>query len=121
MDRTPIMGALFSAIRAELPGLPFGEGEAPLGDAGEFRAEMEAAGFRDVSVREVEHAWEAASIEELWGSMRRSNAPLVLLRDKLGEARWDELGKALLGRLQARFGEGPQRLGMVANLGAGTR
>ncbi|WP_437624053.1 hypothetical protein [Sorangium sp. So ce1151] len=53
--------------------------------------------------------------------MRRSNAPLVLLRDKLGEARWDELGKALLGRLQARFGEGPQRLGMVANLGAGTR
>ncbi|WP_438001121.1 methyltransferase domain-containing protein [Sorangium sp. So ce185] len=121
MDRSPIMDELFSALRAELPGLPFGEGKAPLGDPAEFRAEMEAAGFRDVSVREVEHAWEAASTEELWGSMRRSNAPLVLLRDKLGEARWDELGEAILARLQARFGEGPQRLGMVANLGAGTR
>ncbi|WP_437602545.1 class I SAM-dependent methyltransferase [Sorangium sp. So ce590] len=121
MDRTPILEELFAALRAELPGLPFGDGKAPLGDLGEFRAEMEAAGFRDVSVREVEHALEATSTEELWRSMRRSNAPLVLLRDKLGAARWDELGEAILARLQARFGDGPQRLAMVANLGAGTR
>ncbi|WP_434047159.1 MULTISPECIES: class I SAM-dependent methyltransferase [Sorangium] len=121
MDRTPILGELFSAIRAELPGFPFGEGKAPLGDPGELRAEMEAAGFRDVSVREVEHPMEASSTEELWGWMRRGNAPLVLLRDKLGEARWDELGQAIFARLRARFGDGPQRLSMVANLGAGTR
>lgn len=121
MDRTPILGELFSAIRAELPGLPFGEGKAPLGDPDEFRAEMEAAGFRDVSVREVEHAMEAPSTEVLWGSMRRSNAPLVLLRDKLGEARWGELDEAILGRLQARFGDGPQQLSMTALLGAGSR
>ncbi|WP_437878131.1 class I SAM-dependent methyltransferase [Sorangium sp. So ce513] len=121
MDRAPIIADLFSAIREELPGLPFGEGKAPLGDAGELRAEMEAAGFRDVAVHEVEHAIEAPSTEELWGSMVRSNAPLVLLRDKLGAARWDEVGQAIFARLRARFGDGPQRLSMVANLGAGTR
>ncbi|WP_438029245.1 class I SAM-dependent methyltransferase [Sorangium sp. So ce233] len=121
MDRAPILAELFSAIRAELPGLPFGEGKAPLGDPGELRAEMEAAGFRDVSVREVEHPMEAPSTEELWARLRRGNAPLVLLRDKLGAARWDELGQAIFARLLARFGDGPQRLSMVANLGAGTR
>ncbi|WP_437839359.1 class I SAM-dependent methyltransferase [Sorangium sp. So ce1153] len=121
MDRDPIAAELFSAIRAEMPGLPFGEGKAPLGDPDEFRAEMAAAGFRDVSVREVAYAMEAASTEELWGSMRRSNAPLVLLRDKLGAERWDEVAQAILARMRARFGDGPQRVSMAANLGTGTR
>ncbi|WP_437552563.1 methyltransferase domain-containing protein [Sorangium sp. So ce367] len=121
MDRTPILAELFSGIGAELPGLPFGEGKAPLGDPGEFRAEMEAAGFRDVSVREVEHSRESPSTEEFWRSVCRTNAPLVLLRDKLGEERWEAFGKAILGRLQARFGDGPQQLSMTALLGVGTR
>jgi hypothetical protein len=101
--------------------MPFGEGKAPLGDPRELRAEMEAAGFRDVSVVEVEHPSDAPSTEELWRVMRRSAAPLVLLRNKLGDERWDELSEAILARLRARFGDGPQRYAMVANLGAGVR
>ncbi|WP_437281628.1 methyltransferase domain-containing protein [Sorangium sp. So ce375] len=121
MDTTPILGELFAAIRAELPGLPFGEGKAPLGDPGEFRAEMEAAGFRGVSVHEVEHAQDVPSTEEFWRTVCRSNAPLVLLRDKLGAERWEALGDAILGKLRARFGDGPQHLSRTALLGVGSR
>ncbi|WP_437673992.1 class I SAM-dependent methyltransferase [Sorangium sp. So ce131] len=121
MERMPVLAELSSFLRAELPDLPFGDGKAPLGDAGEFRAEMEAAGFRDVSVREVELAQESPSTEELWRSMCRSNAVIVLLRGKLGEERWGELGAAILDRLRTRFGDGPQRMSMIANLGVGAR
>lgn len=121
MDQIPLLGELFAGIREALPGLPFGEGKGPLGDAREFEAEMAGAGFQEVQVEEVSHAMEAPSLEELWASMRRSNVALVLLREKLGEEAWGAMDRAVLERLRGRFGSGPQRVEMIANLGLGIR
>lgn len=121
MDRMPLLAELFSALRDALPGLPFGDGKGPLDTPHDFEVEMAAAGFHDVRIQQVAHASESSSLRVLWESMRRSNAPLVLLRQKLGEAPWAALEQAVLGRLRARFGEGPQRLEMIANLGVGVR
>ncbi len=121
LDRVPFMRELFAAIRAELPGLPFGEGKAPLGTEEEVREELTAAGFRDVEVHERTHVVEADSLVELWGNMQRTNAPLVLLREKLGAEAFAKVASGVFDRLRATYGEGPQRAPMTALLGVGTR
>lgn len=120
-DRIPLMADLFAALRAELPGLPFGQGKAPLGTADEIRDEMTAAGFRDVEVHEHSHAIEAPSLAELWASVQRTNAPFVLLRRRLGDEAFAKVGEGVYDRLRATYGEGPQRAPMIALLGVGTR
>ncbi len=80
---------------------------------------MGAAGFADVRVEEVVHAVEADSMGALLEDMCRSAAPMVLLRRRLDPAAWEALSAGLLGRMRARFGDGPQRLEMAALLGHG--
>lgn len=121
LDRSPLLGEMFAAIGDELPGLPFSAGKAPLGEPDELAEEMTAGGFRDVRVAQVTHAREAPSLDALWASWRRGNAPFVLLRGRLGDERWEALGEAVLARLRQRFGSGPQRVEMTANLGLGVR
>jgi SAM-dependent methyltransferase len=121
MDRVPLLAELFGAIRSCLPSLPVGGSQAPLASAGDFRAEMEAAGFTEVDVIETSHAIEAPSLVALWESMRRSNAPVALLECGLGAAEWTALQDSVLAKLHDRFGPGPQRVTMIANLGVGRR
>ncbi len=121
MDQIPLLAELFVALQAELPGLPFSPGKAPLGERAEIVEELTAAGFRDVQVETRMHPVESPSMRELFEVMRRSNAPLVLLKHKLGEERWAQVSSGVLSRLRDRFGDGPQRLEFTANLGRGTR
>jgi SAM-dependent methyltransferase len=121
MDRVPLLTELFAALRAALPGLPFGGAKAPLGEADEVRAEMGAAGLRDVAVQAVSHASDAPSMDAFWASTEKSLAPLVLLRNRLGEGAYASVAERVRAHLGRTFGEGPQRLEMVANLGVGTR
>jgi hypothetical protein len=70
--------------------LPVFEGAAPLADVGEFRQEMEAAGFRDVEIHTLEHQAEIPSVRTFWEVQTRGSAPVVLLRETLGPADWAE-------------------------------
>ena len=84
------------------------------------------AGFRPLArptrdVIETSHAMDAPSLAALWESMRRSNAPVELLERDLGTDRWATLQAGVLARLEERFGTGPQRVTMIANLGVGRR
>lgn len=119
-DRVPLVGAVFAALRAEMPGLPFGQNKAPLGTIDEFREEMSAAGFSNVEVHEISHDLEAPSIEEYWAVTARTTAPLVMLKNKLGDEAWAKLADGILERLRAVVPAGPQRATLVANVGVGT-
>jgi len=50
--------------------------------------------------------------------VERTNAPLVLLKHRLG-ARWTELAPKIRARVRATLGEGPLVLGRGAYLGIG--
>jgi hypothetical protein len=89
-----------------------------MGEVGEVLAEMTAAGFRDVRVEPVVHAMEAPDMATFWGSMERTMAPVVLLRQKMGDA-WTPVGTRILASLSSRFGAGPQSGLMPALLGIG--
>ena len=121
MERIPHMTALFAALQAELPQLPFGKGQAPMGTPEALSAELTAAGFSDVRVHPVTHVIEAPSMDDFFQNLRRSNPPFVLLAKRLGAEHFQRVSEGVLRTLVAEFGPGPQRVDMHALIGLGTR
>jgi SAM-dependent methyltransferase len=112
-------GILMEAARELLPGLPVGGGKPPLGTPEEIRAEMTAAGFASVSVETVVHELTAPSFDAFWTIMLRTNAPLVLLRHRLGVDRWSTVAPGIEERVRRSVGEGPLVIGRGAYFGVG--
>jgi ubiquinone/menaquinone biosynthesis C-methylase UbiE len=119
-DRVPMIKGLFAILKELMPELPFGDSAAPLGDRDTFAAEMSAAGFRDVAVCELVHAFRAPSTEEYVASMERTCAPMALLVRKLGP-NWAPVRARLSAVMTERAGAGPHEVAMPAWLGVGTR
>jgi SAM-dependent methyltransferase len=112
---------VMEAIRTMLPGLPFGQGKAPLGARDEMAAEMAAGGFARVDVHEVTHTLVAPSLDLFWSTVQRTTAPVVLLRRRLGEAKWAEVSAGVLDQLRSRCGDGPVAAVGRAWLGVGVK
>jgi SAM-dependent methyltransferase len=111
-------GALMATARELVPGFKLGGGKPPLGDPDEIRGEMTAAGFASVSVETVAHELTARSFDAFWDSMLRTNAPLALVRARLG-ATWDALAPKIRERVRHTLGEGPLTIGRGAYFGVG--
>ncbi len=120
-DHVPPIRAAFDFLIELMPELPFGKHKAPLGEADEFHAELEAAGYSNVNVRIVTHKDSAESPTAFWTSMAKSTAPFLLLRRRIGEERWRALSDGILARLIERFGSGPLDFELQALLGTGTK
>jgi len=110
-------GELMNAVAELVPGLPLG-GKLPLGSPDELRAELGSAGFRDIRVETVTYEMKAPSFDAFWDSIQRTNAPLVLLKSRLGD-RWTALAPKIRERIRAALGDGPVVLGRGAYLGIG--
>ena len=112
-------GALMQVVKELIPGLPLGGGKPPLSDPDDIRREMLEAGFSSVTVEPVAHDLTAPSFDAFWDSMERTNAPLVLIRHRVGQARWAELAPRIRERVRAALGEGPLVISRGAYLGIG--
>jgi SAM-dependent methyltransferase len=119
-EHNPHFSEMLGAVRAAAPELGVMDGTLALGHPVEMKVEMEAAGFRSVDARAVERYTDYASTRDFWSTTFRTSAPLAVVRAMLGEDRWAEVSAEVDRRLQVRFGEGPQRVGMTAILGVGT-
>jgi SAM-dependent methyltransferase len=119
MSRIPILVAVFEALAAELPDLPFGDGKGPLSNPDDLRREMEAAGFQ-VTIEERTHVAESSDITAFWASLRRSFAPLVLLENRMGERAFAPVADGIERRLRERA-SGTIRMAMPAWLALGRR
>jgi ubiquinone/menaquinone biosynthesis C-methylase UbiE len=119
MDRVPVMADIYRTLGKLLPSLPFGSRKTPLGDAAEFYAEMTAAGFHAVEVHEVTHALATPSVEDFLQMLERSTPPIRAVREAVGPERWTEVRRELVDSLLDKWGTGPQRVPMIANLGVG--
>jgi SAM-dependent methyltransferase len=113
--------SVMAAMAEVLPDIPSSTGKGPLGDPDEFAAEMTAAGFVDVRVVPKTHAEQAESVRAVWGVFERTNAPMVLLKRSLGEAKWAEATRGVLSRLEREYGTGAVEIGSTALLGVGKK
>lgn len=122
MDDAPFVAALFGAIAAETPspGMPAPAQKGPLSDPADFRAEMVAAGFREVAIVERTHALEWPDFDDCWRSASRGFAPLVLMKARMGEAAFAPVAERIRARVAAAVGLGAGRSEMPAWLGVGT-
>jgi SAM-dependent methyltransferase len=120
----PYQGAfltLMQSLSAVLPDFPFKNAGWPLSDPDAFASEMTAAGFSDVIVHSITHSKTVPSAAELWGSVQRTMAPVVLLRRRMGEDRWAETAQRILARLHSEIGDGPVEVSLTAYLAVGTK
>jgi hypothetical protein len=108
-------------MREVLPDIPFGAGKGPLGEPDEFAQELAAAGFRDVKVTPQTHTLHAPAPREVWEQSQRTTAPIVLLKRRLGDAKWAEVTSGVLARLEAQYGTGPVDVTTTAYLGYGKK
>ena len=114
-------GILMDVVRANLPGIPFGQGQAPLGHPDDYHREMKDAGFSAVDVDTILHTLNAPSVEEFWESAQRSNVAVILARRKLGEDQWTRLAPSILTQLRKELGTGTVAVSARAHLGIGTK
>jgi ubiquinone/menaquinone biosynthesis C-methylase UbiE len=110
--------ALFQAASEIIPGLPTSGGFA-LSDEQSMVREMSEAGLANVAVHRVAQELKAPSFDAFWNSMERTNAPLVLIKHRVGAERWRTLGPKIRERVAATLGDGPLTLGRGAFLGIG--
>ena len=76
-------------------------------------------GFSNITVREVEHTLEVPSVEAFWIAPVRSTPPIHAVREHFGPERWEEVARQLVESLRAKWGNGPQRVTMIADLAMG--
>jgi SAM-dependent methyltransferase len=120
MSDVPIMALFFQTLGDLLPGPKTPPKPLPLSVAEEARAEMEAAGFREVVSLPVRVSARFETTAEMVRSFARSNAMLAPLKDKMG-AGWESFLQEFTARIRAARGEGAQEYEMLAHLTCGLR
>jgi ubiquinone/menaquinone biosynthesis C-methylase UbiE len=116
-----IFKSIMAAMREVLPEIPFGAGKGPLGDPEEFALELAAAGFSEVSVTPLTHTLKGDTPREVWAQSQRTTAPIVLLRRRLGDAKWAEVTSGVVERLEAQYGTQPVDITTTAYLARGKK
>ena len=126
LSEVPLLAAVLATMREGLlrvwktGDLPIGDPHPPLGTEDAMRAELGAAGFHDVEAHRVEHTWVFPDAAAFAASMRRTLAPLVLLRHELGAEGVRSIDDAIDARVAEVAGAGPARVTMPAWIGVGT-
>ncbi|HYP89768.1 MAG TPA: class I SAM-dependent methyltransferase [Polyangiaceae bacterium] len=113
-----IFASIMAAMSEVLPDIPFGSGKGPLGDPAELSQGLSAAGFRDVKVTPFTHTMKAESPAALWAQSQRTTAPIVLLKRRLGDAKWVEVTRGVVERLEAKYGTAEVDVTTTALLGS---
>ncbi len=113
----PMFAAMFAAIRPAfgelMKGQPPPPSAPPLTTEDACRAEMSAA-FSRVEVHVVTQMQRAPNVDAMWEMMARTMAPLVLLRNGLGDAKWAPHDAAARAAMRAIAGDGPVEVKMPA-------
>ena len=109
LDESSLLRAMFGALAAADPTFVM----PPRNDAGlenpdVLSAEMRAGGFERVRIEPMTVTIRPSSAQDFWLSMGRSSAPLVLLRNRLGEAAWQRREPIVLEFLDQTLAREPE-------------
>lgn len=121
-DRFEAFGLFLGAMNAAFPDMPQPPSPPPvfsLSDPKDFRAQMEAGGFRDVEVEFVSRDLEVENFAEIWDMLTVGAPPVQVLLDRVGPSGRDRLRESLREIVEERFHAGPITVTNVATLGWG--
>lgn len=116
---SPLMRMMFGAFAAADPSVQEPQPNyLSLENPEVFETEMRRAGFEAVSIQRHSTTLACADADQLWETMVRGSAPLVLLRRDLGERVWAERVTLMKSYLAANYRPN-QPLSTTAFLGIG--
>ena len=92
-----------------------------LEDPDNFRAEMQQAGFTDVTITPFDGTWQVDNVEAFLDSMVRGSAPITMLKNQLGEQAWAEKRAIMLTYLKEKLVNLPVTLNSRAYIGTGRK
>ena len=115
LTQAPAFAEIRDIVRRALPQLDL-KMDLPLAEPSALMDEMVAAGFANVEVRRVTHSFTYPSVGVLWAIASRAGAPVVLVRAATPEDEWSRASETIVRDLERRFGSGPQRVELSANL-----
>ena len=123
LSDSPGMQLMFGAIQEAFPKKPESDGQKVLNleDPKNFRREMEEAGFVDIEITHFDGSWPVESVESFLDSMIRGSAPLVMLKNAVGEEVWAGKRAVMLEFLADRFTDLPTTLHSRAFIGTGRK
>lgn len=113
-----------SSILRAFPEFPKPDSPPPvftLADLEDFKQQMEAAGFKDVSTDYVTRELELNTLDEIWDMLTIGAPPVQMLWQKVGEDGKEKVKDALKHNIQERFGSFPIRLKNTATVGIGVK
>lgn len=122
-EKLEVFAIFMGAMQRAFPDLPPPSSPPPLfslADTDQFAAELEAAGFADVAVDEVERVLVLDGADALWSMLTVGAPPVQVMFDRIGHAGRDRLKASLYEAVEARWGDGPIRLANTATVGHGT-
>jgi ubiquinone/menaquinone biosynthesis C-methylase UbiE len=120
--RSPLMSAMFGALRAADPEMPAPAYDPKsLENPEQLASELRSADLTDVDVVEHTASVSFSGVDELWTRMVRSSAPLAMMRKRLGEALWTERSALAQAHLKRELGPKPTALTTTAWLGVARR
>lgn len=123
ISESPAMLMSLGALAAGFPEAQASAADVRLSDGLDnlsvFQAEMRVAGFQDIRIDPITHAFPVPSAAAFWNSMCRGSAPINLMRLGMTPERWDEGEKAAIAFLEKELPHGPTSLGSTAYLGVG--
>jgi SAM-dependent methyltransferase len=120
-DRNLVIGAGLAALREALPDLPRPASPLPTQIPDVCAEEMRAAGFAEVRATIERGTMRFPSVDAYWSQMKRSGAPLAVLRNKLGEAAWQAATERARLALHSRYGDGEVTLDVEVIFTTGVR
>ena len=124
MEENPLLAAMFGALRETMtkvlgPNAPKpGSGEMPLVTEDLCRSEMSAA-FSDVEVHAITHTQASASVDDIWPSIARTMAPIVLMKKNLPPDKWAAVSEAAEAAIKKEMAGKPPVVGLPAWLTVG--
>lgn len=122
VNRSPAMSTMFGALRAIKPDLPEPQRAVEsLENPEVFERELQEAGFADVKVTCVTKAFPVESIEAFWETMVRGSAPVMMLKNSMGDAVWRGKQKLAIKYLEGEIPSTPTTLTSDAWLGFGRK
>jgi SAM-dependent methyltransferase len=120
-DRNTVLGMGIDALRYALPDLPRPPGPLPTQVPETVAAEVRAAGFRDVRTDIVTATAEYDSVDAYWRTMQRAGAPFVVLKNKLGDEKFNAAIRKGHEYLVTKLGTGRVTLQAEAIYASATR
>ena len=120
---SPLMQLMFGAMAQAFPNKPESASQKilTLEDPHNFKQEMQQAGFSNVSVVHFDGVWTLTHVEEFFDAMVRGSAPIVMLKNQLGEELWMEKRNIMLTWLHRKMPQLPVTLTSRAYIGVGQK